>query len=1698
MTEQYQKIKKSIGRRLLRITLKTILVLLVFFIVLLLLIQTAPVQNFIRGKAVAWLQHKLKTKVEVGRIYIGFPKDVVLENIYVEDLSKDTLFSGGKIKLDISLFKLIKGNTEFNDIVLDNITAKVKRQLPDTSFNFQFIIDAFTSKEKTTASASKDTSTNFTIKAVTLNKVRLVYKDTITGNDAETMIGHFETKLSVFDLNKMRFDIPRLKLNGLKAKVYQSKPLVKDESEMKDIADAKETTPLQLNIKEVALEDINVDYRNDVSAFYTYIDLENLLVHPDKIDLTNRVIDIDDFLLTGTDASIRLGKTQQAKVIEKETKKEVKVQTEAGWKITATSIKLDHNNLKFDNDNQQPQNKGIDYAHMNAKNVTIHLDKFFFSGDSVSGNLSEASLFEKSGLNLEQLKTEFAYGSKGASLKDLYLKTPGTELQREAAFHYASLESLKKDFKNAEVDLALQKSKLQVKDILIFVPSLSSQTALSNPNGTLYVNTNIHGKIADLRIGELQLSGLNDTKVNVSGTLKGLPDVNTLTANLTIRSLQSSKKDILSFVPASSLPQNITIPDQFNLSGNVKGNKESFTTKLLLHTNMGDAAIQATGNNITDKIKSAYDARIETDQLDLGTILKRKALLGTVTSIFTVKGTGIDKTTTDAIIEGTVQSAVVKQYTYHDLSLNGSISNQHAEFKAGINDPNIDIYLDASADLSSKYPSVILHTMIDSIKPKALHFTNDNIVYRGKIDADFPITNPDSLEGKLAITNSLLVKDSLRVKMDTVLLTAGRSDSGQFVNLSSDAAYAVLQGRYKITELGYIFQQSIEPYFSVAKKDSGKLKDPFDFTLNAKLLNAPVLKTFLPGLTKMDSVTLTTHFSDINGWNADLDIPAIDLDENKIRNLSLHAATNADALAIRAHVKQLTSGNSIAFFNTTVDASVKDNKVDFAVNIHDKADKNKYNLKGLFEQPDTGTYVFSLKPDSLLLNYNSWNISTGNKIEIGKKYIAAANFNIDREGQHLGINSTDTSQKNSPIEVAFKNFKLETLTAFVQPDSTLIGGVLNGKAIVSDLPGSFVFTSDLTVNDLNVKKDTAGNLKVLVNNKTADTYNADITLSGRGNEVKINGNYYPKQTENNFDLVLDLKKLPLATAQAFSNGAIRDASGSVNGRFTVKGNSQHPKVNGDLNFAQAAFNPSQLNTRFIIDNEKIQVNEQGVLFNQFSIQDSAGNKLTLNGKAATTNFRNYNFDFTIRANNFQALNSTKKDNKLFYGQLFFNTNLNVKGTEAAPAIDGRLTVNEKTKLTVVLPQEDPGIADRDGVVVFVDKDAPVNDSLFMNAYDSLNTSSFKGMDLSVNVDIKKEADLTLIVDQGSGDFLNVHGEALLTAGVDPSGKITMAGSYELEDGAYQLTFNLLRRKFNIQKGSKIVWGGEPTQADVNITAAYEVSTPPLDLIKNEFVLADNIRNTYLQKLPFQVYLKMTGKLLQPQISFDIVLPDNKEYNVSPDIVTNVKTKLDMLRQDEGELNKQVFALLLLNRFVGENPFNSSTSTNAGTLVRQSASKLLTEQLNRLAENLVQGVDLNFDVQSSDDYTTGERKDRTDLNVGLSKKLLNDRLTVTVGSNFELEGPQNSNQNSSNIAGNVALNYRLSKDGRYVLRAYRKNEYQGVLDGYVVETGVGFIITLDYNKFKEIFQKKRQRTRRSQNNPDRKPANTASQTTSENP
>jgi translocation and assembly module TamB len=1676
--------KKNTWKRIARIVLKTALFIFLFFILVILLVLTPPVQNFIRKKAVSYLENKLQTRVEIGRIYIGLPKKIILEDFYIEDRQKDTLLAGSSARVNMAILKLIfKNEIDIHSVQLENITAKIKRSLPDTAFNFQFIADAFSPTKKDTSTVIDTSASSLVINSVTMDKARLVYKDIVSGSDIETWIEHFDTRVHKIDPQKLEYDIPTINLSGTTARIYQSKPL-----EAPDIPDSlvrPGAAPLpKFSVGQLNLEQVDLDYRNDVSAIYTTASIGTIKLKPDNLDFNEQVLSFASLVLENTKAAVRVGKKEAARELVKEVKQTADSSLKMGWQFELNSLVATNNDLRFDDDNQPHASTGIDYAHLHASPFTLEVKDFKFSQDSVSGTVEKAAFKEQSGFELTALSAKFLYAPDQSYIHDLFLQTPGTELKRDLAIRYASFESLQQDIGNMELEADIENSRILVKDVLAFVPQLRSQPAFADPSATWYVNSRVSGTVDQLKIYALQVQGLRDTRIDISGEIAGLPDMNAYSADLTIRNISSSQRDINLFLPPGILPSNITLPPSFTVRGVLKGNTSNLIARLNAMTGLGDLSVNGQFRNLADPQKAGYDAVIETRAIDIGTILQDRKNLGRVTARVLAKGTGFDPATASADWRGTVQSIVLNQYDYRDLQFGIVHQREQTRLTASMNDQNIDFDLEADGNFLAAQPTANFSVMVDSVKMQALHFTTDPIVYRGKIQGEFSSFHPDDLVGKTLLTQTLLVHNEQRLQLDTVEITASRTDSGHSLILGSDIAYVKLAGNYKLTELGAVFQQSIQPYFNITPVSTTAAVSPYAFTLNASIVNTLPLKALIPALENSDSMHLESRFSNA-GWNASLSAPAIDYAGTRIRGLTAKAGTDGDSIRADILVDQITNP-ALNLYTTSLKANLANNVIDFTLDTKDRAGKTRYNFSALFRQPRAGEYHFSFDPsatDGVILNYERWSVPAGNQIAFSSTNVTAKNFVLSKSGQQISINSV-TNAANSPLQARFDNFRLATLTAFVQDDSTLVNGTLNGSITFSNILQDPVFDGTLNVADLSVKNDTVGNAVIRLTNSTQDTYVANITLSGRGNDVRIDGRYFARGNGNStMDLDMNIVKLPLTTVEAFSAGAIRDGSGAINGQFKVNGTLQKPRVNGQLNFDQAAFRIRQLNSYFRIDQEKISVDESGIRFDRFSIRDSLNNPLTLDGVASTTNFVNYKFDFTIRATDFQALNSTKKDNNIFYGQLFFNTNLHVGGTESNPAVDGRLTVNEKTKMTIVLPQREPGIVEREGIIEFVDMNAPLNDSLFLAPYDSLNTTGLLGMDISVNVEVNKLAEFNLIIDEGNGDFLNVRGEASLSAGVDPSGKLTLAGSYELEEGSYELSFNFIRRKFDIKKGSKIIWLGEPTNADVNITATYIANVAPLDLVKNQ--MGENVtatqRNTYLEKIPFDIVLHMEGKLLKPDIRFDILLPEDKNYDVSGEILTTVRTKLEQLRQEPGELNKQVFAVILLNRFIGENPFNSSSETiDPSTLARQSVSKLLTEQLNRLAGDLVEGVDLNFDIVSSEDYTSGQRRDRTDLNVGLSKKLLSDRLSVSVGSNFELQGAQNSSQRANNIAGNVALNYKVSSDGRYLLRAYRKNEYEGIIDGYIIETGVSFIISVDYNRFRQIFLSKEQRERRKEN------------------
>ncbi len=1638
---------KKYFKRGIRIIQRIILIFIGLVLFVFVAFQIPSVQRYTKDKVVTYLEGKIKTKVSIYKVQIGFPKDIVLEGIYFEDQKHDTLLAGKKLALNINLYKLLKNKVEINSVELDGIVANIYRNAK-SEFNFDYIIKAFQSQKKKGNSPPME----FTIDKIKFDNIKIKFTDSISNNDLKLTLNHFDTRFETFDLNQMNLKIPSLKIDGLQ--LFYKQGIVQNISNSKY---EKSTSPiLKLKLGIVDLSRIKVDYSDQNSNLLSNIELKKLLVKINAIDLINNSFNIESIKLTEANGNLNFGK-----IIQQISVKNLNSDSN-NWKIKLNNVAFEKVNFNYNDDNPIPIKKGIDYNHLQVSNLKLNAEKLEYNLQNIAGKINSMSFSEKSGLKVESIKTTFYYGQHSAYLKDLFIKTPQTILRNEIIVNYPSIDYIFKNPRDLIINANLINSRIGFKDILTFVPTLSTNNLFkNNPNAILFLNTSVSGKIDNLTIPNFQISGIGATKINTSGTIKGLPDINKAYFNLKIINLQSSANDVYSFVPKNTIPNTIQLPSQFSTKGTFNGTLNNFKANLDLQTSLGNATfIGVLDRRIQNREKYNFDASL--DNFELGRFLKNDSI-GKITLTTNIKGTSFSPKTANATINATISKANFNGYTYQNLIVNGKIDNGLFNAIANIKDPNLKFDLVSSGSFKDKYPKGKIHLNVDIADLNKLNLNERPLKLRGIVDADIQSADVDYLNGKMSIHHLVIANAKDQFATDSINLVAISTAEKNSILLNSPFIDAEIAGKYKLGSIVNSVKNSLSKYYHFNNNTQNAIYNKQSLAFKVNVKNSPVLFKLIPDLKSLDPISINGRYNSendsiiVNG-----SITNLVYGSNTISNAVIKIDKKDNSLLYNFNVRQIKNG-TIEIPNTSISGSVAENIVNYVLLMKDLKNKNRYQIAGNLQSNNNGDAI-SIDPKNLLLNYDNWVISKDNQIRFINNAVYVDNFELSKDGNSVSLHSV-TQDLNPPLAVAFKNFKIQTISNIVKLQNYEIDGTVNGNVVLKNLMSTILFTADLGIDNFTFKNDTVGNINVKVKNDIADIYDANIEITGQDNLVNLNGNY--TASDANLKMNLDIQKLNLKSIQVFSFDNIAEGTGFLNGKFTILGKTNNPVVNGELEFNDIGFKAKKLNANFKSLNDIIIFDNNSILFDDFTIKDEKDNDLTINGKINNQDYSNLGFDLIVDADNFKAVNSTAKDSETFYGELFLNNHLIVKGTMNSPLVEGDIRINKGTKLSIVIPQDDPSIADREGVIEFIDQDNP---KLFKNitVFDTLSKTEIIGINATINIEIDKDAEISIIIDKSNGDFLKLKGEAQLTGGIDPSGKTTLTGRYELEKGSYEMNFNLIKRKFDIKKGSYLLWTGEPTTAEINITALYKIETAPIDLLIDQLsTLSPEERNTYKQKIPFETELKMKGELLKPNISFDIILPEGNN-SVSSDIITNTQSKLSQLRQDPDEMNKQVFALLLLGRFIGEDPFSSESGrTTASSLARESASKILSQQLNNLASDLIKGFEVDFNLASSEDFTTGQKENKTDLNVGLSKKLLNDRLKVTIGSSFGIEGPEQKNKEANTFAGDIAAEYQLSKDGRYKLRAYRKNLYQVALQGQVIESGIGFIITLDYNTFKEL-------------------------------
>lgn len=1654
-------------KKIIRYTLISVVSIILLVTGLVFSLQIPSVQNFVKDKLIHYLEEKIQTKVSLERIYVGFPNSLVMENLFLEGKDIDTLLYVKSFDVGLDIPKLLQRKVNLTSIDLEKIRANVVRDKNGT-FNFDYIIDAFATDEE-----EETDSKPFVIN---LNKIKLKdidvsFIDKQAGNDLRIYFNSLDTRVNKFDLDENTYALGDIKMDGLNLKLKQE--LVKEMTEKvgEKVDSLNQAKPLNLSLQKLKLTNFMIDYGDDNSQTYAKVLFKDLETQIKKIDLAKNHYEVDRLILKDADISANLYVKEDAnEAVQKEVEEfnpNLKEQENENLFLLLNKLRFENVKVEYNNTAIAATQRGMDFNHLNFSTLNIDVDAFKMENSAFSGKVKKVEIKEKSGLNIQDFRTNFVYNDHQAILDELYLETPTTILRDKIQLDYHSMEQWTEDLGSVKVFANLKNSKVGFSDILLLAPDLRKTSPFStHPNAILAIDTKLEGRVDDLDIDHFKLSGLDQLKVDLNGKIKNATDPDRLYYDLNIKELAASSKTIYNLVPKGTLPNTIHLPSQIQIQGTAKGTSQIIQTKLKIKTSLGNADLDG-DVNLTRENHETYTLQADLKNLQMGKIINNKDL-GYISGKLYAKGESFDPEVMNTEFKANLNSFGYQNYTYHNVDVKGNINHGDYYITADSKDPNADLNLVASGHYDSKNPTLQIDGEIQKLDLYKLGFYEELMMIAGKINANFTNINPDELNGELRL-NDFAISDSKDVfPLQEIQLIALNTADENRIDLTSQVADVHLSGKYKLTQIFDSLLETLNTYYAFhpsEKKieiDSGQY-----FVLDATIKDDDLIRKFVPELKDFQTITINGSFNaDSRKIELDGELPFIQYGENSIEKGTFSVTNFNDELQYNLNVNSLKN-ESFALNKIEIKGDVKDNVLGYDISTRNEEDKIQFLLAGNLKSMNEINEI-SLNPNGLVLNFEDWKVNPDNRIQISDKGIFADNFKISNGNSQISLQS-ENQNFNSPLNINIDNFEIETLTKLIESDSLLASGRINGKVQVRDIQKNMNLDADLKISEFMVFGNPVGNLTAKVNSDSYQLMNANIELTGNKNQANVVGTFNSKTSQ--FDMNVAIDQLQMESIQGFTMNNLMDSEGYLSGKLNVSGTTDSPKIKGKLNFNQVGFTIKETGSKFKNINDPILFTDRGLEFHNFEIKDLDANAIVMDGQILTQTYTDFAFNLDVNAKNFKLIDSEEDREAMMFGKLAIDADLAIRGDLDLPKVKGSLKVTENTDFTFILPQSSPQLQARDGIVEFIDQSHP---QLTVDEDDDKLSAQSKisGLDVSVNIEVVKEAKMSIVIDKANGDFVKLQGEAELTGGIDPSGKMNLTGIYAVEKGSYELTVSLLKRKFDIQKGSTITWTGDPLSAVLDLTAIYKTNAAPIDLVQQQISgLSSAEVNMYKQQIPFNTLLILKGELMKPEISFKITT-DEDNHSVSSDVLDNVKMKLNQLETDEAERNKQVFALLLLNRFVGENPFETEGGLSAETMARQSVSAILSQQLNNLAADLIQGVDIDLGLDSRDDYTSGQKNTRTDLNLNVSKRLLNDRLKITVGSNFGIEGDARENEEMTNIAGDISIDYRLSKDGRYTLRAYRKDEYQVALQGQIIETGVGFIITLEYDEFKEIFERKR--------------------------
>ncbi|RYY09956.1 MAG: hypothetical protein EOO04_37635, partial [Chitinophagaceae bacterium] len=398
-------------------------------------------------------------------------------------------------------------------------------------------------------------------------------------------------------------------------------------------------------------------------------------------------------------------------------------------------------------------------------------------------------------------------------------------------------------------------------------------------------------------------------------------------------------------------------------------------------------------------------------------------------------------------------------------------------------------------------------------------------------------------------------------------------------------------------------------------------------------------------------------------------------------------------------------------------------------------------------------------------------VEPDNYIRYGEDGIIVHNFSLSSDTARLIVKSQEEIP-NSAIDVSVDNFNLRSISSFINADTLFMEGVLDSRLTIDDLNNQVpTFTGYAYVSGFKMYSQPMGDLEFYAANRSDELVSTRIYLTGNGNDVSASANY--NLMSEVVDAKVNVTTLNAATLTGLSAGQLKYASGNIRGNMEIFGLITDPHWNGELLFDTTRFALTEFGAPYQVNSQRIVLKYPFITLNNFTVQDSLGNEMKANGRVTARSITEYDFDLDVKADDFIVLNVEKAIANELYGFASIDANLTIGGTSEAPDIQGDVLLNDNSDVTIVLPERNFDKDASKSIVRFIDMDtmAVLQPGVGFSEKEVEGPAFAKFLNYNLNLEIRKDAILRIIVDPVTGDEMVVQGDAQLNAGVDPGGHV---------------------------------------------------------------------------------------------------------------------------------------------------------------------------------------------------------------------------------------------------------------------------------------------------------------------------------------